>query len=53
MKDNICQELSLGEMARAVNLSPSRLWRMFKAETGEPDASKKRMMSHADEIRFE
>ena len=34
MKADLSQELALEEMARSVNLSPSRLRYVFKAETG-------------------
>jgi len=34
MNGNCRQELSLAAMAHAVNLSPWRLWHIFKAETG-------------------
>lgn len=34
MKANLGQELALDEIARSVNLSPSRLRCVFKAETG-------------------
>jgi AraC-like DNA-binding protein len=34
IKDNLDRELSIGEMAQSVNLSPSRLRYVFKAETG-------------------
>lgn len=34
MKDDLCRELPFDEIARSVNLSPSRLRYLFKAETG-------------------
>lgn len=34
LENNFRRELSLGEMARVVGLSPSRLRHMFKAQTG-------------------
>ena len=36
MKANLAQELALDEVARSVNLSPSRLRCLFKSETGMP-----------------
>jgi two-component system response regulator YesN len=36
MKANLGQELELDEVARSVNLSPSRLRCVFKTETGMP-----------------
>lgn len=38
MKANLGDELALGEIARSVNLSPSRLRCLFKAATGMPPA---------------
>ncbi len=34
MQRDLCRELPLTELAPSVNLSPSRLRHMFKAETG-------------------
>jgi transcriptional regulator GlxA family with amidase domain len=34
MKDNLCQEVPLEEVAQRLNLSASRLRHLFKAETG-------------------
>lgn len=36
IKQNLRRELKLGEMAETVNLSPSRLYQIFKTETGMP-----------------
>jgi AraC-like DNA-binding protein len=36
MKANLAQEFELDEVARSVNLSPSRLRCVFKSETGMP-----------------
>jgi AraC family transcriptional regulator len=38
MKDDLRQGLSLGEMARLVNLSPAHLCNLFKAQTGTSPA---------------
>jgi AraC-like DNA-binding protein len=38
MKEDLCRELPFDEIARAVNLSPSRLRYLFKVETGMPPA---------------
>lgn len=35
MKKNLARKLSLAELGRQVNLSPSHLSRIFKAETGQ------------------
>ena len=34
MQDNLCQQLTLDQRARSVNLTASHLCRLFKAETG-------------------
>lgn len=34
LKDSLNRQLSLAELAQAVNLSPSHLYHLFKAETG-------------------
>jgi two-component system, response regulator YesN len=38
MKKDLRQELTLDEMSRAVNVTPSHLCRLFKAEIGGPPA---------------
>ena len=34
MAGNLCRQHSVDDLAQQVNLSPSRLWHLFKAETG-------------------
>ncbi|MCM3869882.1 MAG: helix-turn-helix domain-containing protein [Pyrinomonadaceae bacterium] len=38
MKEDPKQALPLSRLAQSVNLSPTRLWYLFKAETGSPPA---------------
>ena len=38
MKKDLRKELTLDEMSRVVNITPSHLCRLFKAETGGPPA---------------
>jgi len=44
MKDDLRRDLPLGELARAVNLSTSRLQCLFKAETGSTPARYRRLL---------
>jgi AraC-like DNA-binding protein len=44
MRKNLRGEVSLGDLARAVNLSPSRFHQIFKNETGHPPAKYLRML---------
>ncbi len=44
MEDNLRRDLSLGELAQAVNLSVSRLEHLFKAETGMTPTRYRRLL---------
>ena len=48
MRDDLRRALSLDKMAKTVNLSPSRLCFLFKAETGTPPARYLRTMRMRD-----
>ena len=48
MKDDPRQSLPLSKLAQSVNLSPTRLWYLFKAETGTPPARYLRILRMQD-----
>ena len=48
MKRDLRSEFPLSKMARSVNLSPTRLCSLFKAETGSPPARYLRSMRMRD-----
>ncbi|MCM3902856.1 MAG: AraC family transcriptional regulator [Pyrinomonadaceae bacterium] len=50
MKDDPRRALPLSRLAQSVNLSPTRLWYLFKAETGTPPARYLRTLRMQDAV---